>query len=56
MSFGCEYTVGQTLLRSIDGIEFPCVIMAVQPNASYRIKYLDDANIVSFVAIPSFVA
>lgn len=40
MSFGCEYSVGQSLLRLIDGMEFPCQILSVQPGNCYRVKYL----------------
>ncbi|GMH76984.1 hypothetical protein TrLO_g5941 [Triparma laevis f. longispina] len=45
MSFGCEYSVGQSLLRLIDGMEFPCQILSVQPGNCYRVKYLDDLNV-----------
>ena len=40
-----DYNVGQHLFRSIDSIPFPCVVLAVQPNNSYRVRYLDDGNI-----------
>mmetsp|Transcript_9456 Transcript_9456/g.17201 ORF Transcript_9456/g.17201 Transcript_9456/m.17201 type:complete len:158 (-) Transcript_9456:57-530(-) len=45
MSFGCEYAVGQKLLRLIDGMEFPCQVLSVQPGNCYRVKYLDDLNV-----------
>ncbi|GMH66381.1 hypothetical protein TrRE_jg6851, partial [Triparma retinervis] len=40
-----DYNVGQSLLRLIDSCPFPCVVLAVQPSNSYRVRYLDDGNI-----------
>ena len=58
MSFGCRYNVDTILIRDIEGLEFPCRVLAVQPGRCYRVKYLDDGNVEDHVdetdlAVPS---
>jgi hypothetical protein len=49
MSFGCTYTVDQILIRTLEGLTFPCKVLAVQPGKKYRVKYFDDGNVEDLV-------
>ena len=43
------FAVNDRVLRDIDGMDFPAVVLAVQPNDRYRVEYLDDGNMEDMV-------
>ena len=50
MSFGCQFAVDDLLFRQIDGLQFPCIVLSLQPGGRYRLQFLDDYGIEDSVA------